>query len=226
MANRKGTLCLTFDDLYLNSWKKALPFFAEYQAHVTFFIWGTVDSTVISDLKKLQDAGHSIGLHSINHTRAADYQKEHGKGAYTRDEILSQLDSCRKNNIQIRSFAYPFSQRTEETDQELFKYFDFLRTNCSLVKAAGVPLSKADGCFVKQVGKKQLFYGFPSSGDFNIDEVKAAMKRASEENAVLVFYAHNIVENPQRNNITYSQLKQILDYAKTLGMSICGMNEL
>jgi hypothetical protein len=94
------------------------------------------------------------------------------------------------------------------------------------VKAAGVPLSKADGCFVKQVGKKQLFYGFPSSGDFNIDEVKAAMKRASEENAVLVFYAHNIVENPQRNNITHSQLKQILDYAKTLGMSIRGMNEL
>ena len=32
----------------------------------------------------------------------------------------------------------------------------------------------------------------PSSGNFNIDEVKAAMRHASEENSVLVLYAHNI----------------------------------
>ena len=222
-----GKLCLTFDDRFFDSWIKADEVFKKYDAHVTFFVYGEIDQEAVSALKQLQAAGHTIGLHALTHAKMVKYTETHGLTACTKNEIMPQLEVCRKNGIRIRAFAYPYSQRNADTDKELFKTFDFLRTNCSLVKSPDEPLEKADGCFVKEVKKKQLFYGFPASGDFNIDEVKAAMRRAAEENSVLVFYAHNITDVLNKSHhIAYSQLIQILEYAKTLKLPICGMNEL
>ena len=222
-----GTLCLTFDDIYLSSWLQAMPLFAKYNAHATFFISRKIDGKNVEQLKQLQASGHTIGLHGINHRRAVDYMKKHGAEVYTQNEIMPQLEVCRKNNIKIRAFAYPYSQNSAETDRELFKTFDFLRTNCSAVRKSGVLLAQVDGCFVKNVKSKQLFYGFPSSGNFNMQEVKDAMERAAKENSVLVFYAHDITHKMQpKNHITFSQLESLLQHARKLNMRICGMNEL
>ena len=221
-----GKLCLTFDDRFFDSWIKADEVFKKYDAHVTFFVCGKIDFEAVSALKQLQDAGHSIGLHALKHAKMVKYTEKHSLTAYTKNEIMPQLEVCRKNGIRIRAFAYPYSQRNTDTDKELFKTFDFLRTNCSLVKSPDEPLEKAAGCFVKEVKKKQLFYGFPASGNFNMNEVKAAMRRAAEENSILVLYAHNITKKRRKNHITDSQLLEILEYAKTLKIQLCGMNEL
>lgn len=226
-AGSNGKLCLTFDDIYFESWERAIPFFEKYDARVTFFVYGMPDEKKVISMKNLQNAGHSIGLHAVNHAKAVEYSNTHGKGAYTKNEIMPQLEVCRKNNIRIRAFAYPFSQRTPATDAELFQNFDFLRSSWYNVKNGDMPLVSIDDCFVKKVEKKQLFYGFPASGNFNLDEIKAAMKRAADENSVLVFYAHDITDTiPPSHHVAYSQLEKILDYAKTLGMSVCGMNDL
>ncbi len=222
-----GKLCLTFDDRFFDSWIKADEVFKKYDAHVTFFVYGKIDQEAVSALKQLQNAGHTIGLHALTHAKMVKYTEKNGLTAYTKNEIMPQLEVCRQNGIRIRAFAYPYSQRSVDTDKELFKTFDFLRTNCNLVKSPDEPLKKANGCFVKSVQKKQLFYGFPASGNFDIEEVKAAISRAAEENSVLVFYAHNITGNLNKSHhIAYSQLIQILEYAKSLKMTICGMNEL
>ncbi len=224
---QNGTLCLTFDDRYLDNWERAIPLFKQYNARVTFFIYKNIDDEAVASLKKLQDAGHSIGLHGVKHAKAVVYQKKHGKNAYIKNEIMPQLEVCRKNGIKIRAFAYPYSQRSTDTDKELFEVFDYLRTNCSAVKKKDMPLAEADGCFVKKVEKKQLFYGFPASGNFDMNEVKAAMKRAAKEDSILVFYAHNITEKiPKSHHIAFSQLISLLEYAQELGLSVKGMNEL
>jgi len=222
-----GTLCLTFDDIYYSSWLQNLPLFQKYNARATFFISRRITEDVLEQMKKLQDAGHSIGLHSENHTRAVDYMQKFGSVNYILNEIMPQLEICKKNNIRIRAFAYPCSQRDKRTDQELFKTFDFLRTNSSEVKKWETPLAKADGCFVKNVQAKQLFYGYPASGNFKVNEVKEAMKRAARENSVLVLYAHDITQQMQpKNHITIDQLTILLEHARKLGMAIRGMNEL
>ncbi|MBQ9772983.1 MAG: polysaccharide deacetylase family protein [Lentisphaeria bacterium] len=223
----EGTLCLTFDDRYFENWEKMIPLFKKYDARVTFFVFQQLDDKSIASMKALQSAGHTIGLHGQNHLRASDYLQQHGPMTYLKNEIMPQLEICRKNGIKIRAFAYPFSQRSSETDKELFTVFDFLRTNCTDVKKKEMKLAEADGCFVKKVGRKQLFYGFPASGNFNMEEVKTAIKRAAEDNAVLVFYAHDITENQvPSHHISISQLEELLKYAKSLKISICGLNEL
>ena len=226
-AAPRGTLCLTFDDQFFANWIKADAIFKQYDAHVTFFVHGNLNEKCIESMKILQNAGHAIGLHGFRHTRAVDYLKKHGAAAYTANEIMKQLEVCRKNGISIRAFAYPFSQNSAETDQELFKNFDFLRTGIAAIRKKDTPLAGLDGFFVKNPGKKQLFYGFPACGRFNMDEIKAALKRAADENAVIVFYAHNITPNIRKSHhIATSQLTQILKFAKSLGMAIRGLNEL
>ena len=226
-AASHGTLCLTFDDRYFNSWLDSDRIFKTYDARVTFFVCGKIDEQAIPALKKLQQAGHSIGLHALDHAKVTSYAGKQGEETYTQKQIMPQLSVCLQNNIRIRAFAYPYSRRTEESDSELFKTFDFLRANCAGVKSSTEPLEKADGCFVKNLRQKQLFHGFPASGDFNMQEVKDAMKRAAEDNAVLVFYAHDItVDERKTHHISHARLIQILEYAKTLGMAVRGMNEL
>ena len=222
-----GTLCLTFDDRYFASWESAIPLFAKYNAHVTFFVSRKIDSETLESMKKLQNAGHSIGLHGLTHAKAVDFIKKYGAKKYTDDEIMPQLEICRKNGIKIRSFAYPYSQNDEESDKELFKNFDFLRTNAAKVIPSGTALADADGFFNRNIGKKHLFHGFPSSGNFDAEAVKKAIKRAADENAVIVFYAHDITQEiPRSHHIAFSQLEDLLKYAASLNMAIRGMNEL
>ena len=222
-----GTLCLTFDDRFFANWEKAIPLFARYNAHVTFFVTGKIDSEALAVMKKLQAAGHSIGLHSLSHARAVEYFEKYGAEAYTENEIMPQLEVCRKNGIKIRAFAYPNSRRNKETDIELFKNFDFLRTNCREVLPNGKKLVEADGFFNRNVGKKHLFHGFPSCDNFNPEDLKKAIKRAADENAVIVFYAHDITEKAAPyNHIALFQLEDLLKYAASLNMAICGLNEL
>lgn len=226
MYAQTGTLCLTFDDRNFAGWEKAIPIFRKYDAHATFFISGRIDKQALATMKKLQSAGHSVGLHGLNHLRACDYLKQHGSMSYLKDEIMPQLEVCRRNGIIIRAFAYPNSQNSSETDKELFTVFDFLRTNSANVKKNDVPLAQADGCFVKKTAPKQLFYGFPAGGRFNMAEIKTAMKRAAEEKSILVFYAHNIMEEiPKTHHIAFSQLVELLEYARGINLSIKGLNE-
>ena len=46
---QNGTLCLTFDDRYLNNWEKAIPLFKQYNARVTFFIYKNIDDEVLKN---------------------------------------------------------------------------------------------------------------------------------------------------------------------------------
>lgn len=222
-----GVLCLTFDDRHFANWCSAIDIFAKYDAKVTFFVCGKIDETALNAMKKLQAAGHSIGLHSFNHAKAVDTSRQLGEEAYLKKEILPQLEVCRNNGIVIRSFAYPNSQRNAATDRILFKKFDYLRYNTGKVLAKDGVLAEANGFFCYEVGGKQLFPGYSLGGNFDMQAIKNAMARAAKENAVIVFYAHNITpEMAKSHHISVAQLEEILSCAKQLQMQIKGLNNL
>lgn len=225
-GKKRGTLCLTFDDRTFESWVNAIPLFAKYNAHATFFIYGKIDGQALEAMKKLQDAGHTVGLHALTHAKAVEYSEKYSADDYVKNEIMPQMEICRQNNINIRAFAYPYSQRNAATDAALFKQFDFLRSNYSAVVPKGTELADADGFFNRKINKKHLFHGFPSSGNFDAVAIKKAMDRAAKEDAVIVFYAHDITEQiPPSHHIAKFQLEDLLQYAASLGMAIKGMNE-
>ena len=87
-AGSKGTLCITFVDRFFHSWLKSDAFLKKYDARVTFFISGKIDEQAVSVMKKLQDSGHSVGLHALNHAKFPSYAQKYGISAYTEKQII------------------------------------------------------------------------------------------------------------------------------------------
>ncbi len=45
-------------------------------------------------MKKLQAAGHSLGLHTVHHREAPAFFEKNGGDAYICEEIMPQLERC------------------------------------------------------------------------------------------------------------------------------------
>ena len=219
---RCGRLCLTFDDRNFKNWIDSLPLWRKYDARATFFISGNIDDEALTVMHRLQDEGHSVGLHARHHAKAAGWGED-----YITGEIMPQLTVCQQNGISIRSFAYPYSSRDENTDRMLFEYFDFLRGGASQIMMPGECVAEKERFFVSDVADRQLFYGSPVSGNFDFDTVQRCFCRAARSGEVIVFYAHNIVNKvAPSHHISFGQLEVLLKLARALNMNICGMNEL
>ena len=106
-AAKSGALLLSFDDRNFGDWEGAIGLFDKYGARATFFCCGEIDTNAVRVLKKLQDRGHSIGLHGRGHLNANEAVAEKGADGYWADEIEPQLAECRTAGIKVASFAYP-----------------------------------------------------------------------------------------------------------------------
>ncbi|MBR2837799.1 MAG: alpha-galactosidase [Kiritimatiellae bacterium] len=217
----RGAICLSFDDRNFDAWERCLPLFAKYGAHATFFVSGPIDARAEACMKRLSAAGHSVGLHGQRHMKAADALRKRGEEAYLRDEILPQLSVCREKGIPVRSFAYPCSDRTDETDALLLRYFGRLRTGAAKTGVT-FPMAEAPG--------RRLLVGMPAgSPDDAPDRIMAMVPTLAAESKVLVCYAHDI-EKPGTShdchNLGEVDLERILVAAKAAGVAVVGMDEL
>ena len=118
-----GKLFLCFDDRNFNGWESSIPLFTKYKAHATFFISGPIDDRAITCMRRLKDAGHSLGLHGLKHRRAPEALRELGPERYLSEEVLPQIAAARNAGFNIRNWAYPYSTRTAATDTALMRHF-------------------------------------------------------------------------------------------------------
>ena len=217
----RGALCLTFDDYAGANWLKADSLFKKYNAHVTFFIVGKITPDKIETMKKLQSAGHSIGLHSVHHRNAFPLPKNWDMKKYFESEVKPQLDVCRKNGIDVRGFAYPNNRRNEVTDQELFKHFDFLR--------AGLGKARKNIFYGAKDLKNKMLLGGGGIGRYyksDVEALKALLKKAADTNTMIVFFSHNIYPKAKHVHMPTEMLEELLKYAAELKMRVIGINEI
>ena len=229
----KGALCLTFDDHYLDSWCRELPRFERFGAHATFFISSSIRSADVKKMRRLQDAGHSLGLHGQTHGPALDVVARKGVDGFIAQEVVPQLQAVASAGLRVGSWAYPNSSRSDETDAALSKWFRRLR--CGGVyrdTIAGDPLSGHDRVFVplSRVGSQALLWSapIPSTADGWEEDVRGAIQRAHDRDEALVFHAHNIRNDNVKDahDISGAQLEQILQMAADIGVRVVGFDEL
>ena len=103
-ARAQGVLLLTFDDRHWTKWEVAQPIFAKYNAHVTFFPYGTLDASALASLRRLQDAGHTVGIHTAHHKNAALFFAKKGCEAYWSEEVLPQKKAL-ESGVAVRGFG-------------------------------------------------------------------------------------------------------------------------
>lgn len=238
-TNSKGILLLSFDDRYFAGWEAALPIFARTNAHATFFVSGTMDKETISAMRKLSDAGHSIGLHGLSHGNADQMIAESSPEKYFRSEILPQLETARNAGFRITSFAYPNCRRTPESDQLFFSHgFAYVRGGLKLTPFD--PDRRLDDTWKPLADNPRT--AFPASDlpqrrllntvlvgeayNTHIDDYLNCLKRIAECNEVLVVASHDIAPDAHFIHMKTAWLEAMLATAAELGVAVLGYNEL
>ena len=220
-GEKRGAVAFTFDDYHGPRWLKADAVFKKYNAHATVFIVGGLNKEKLTTMKKLQAAGHSIGLHSLHHLDA--YTPKTGKlhREYFEKEVKAQYDLCKKENIHVMSFAYPNNRRNEESDKLLFKHFDYLRAGLGKPKKMiFYPLDKLE--------KKMMLGGQGIGKYYKTDpkQIKYLMDQAAKSNSLIVFFSHDIRPNAPGISMPSELLEELLAYAAKLNMNVIGFNEI
>ena len=179
-------------------------------------------------MKKLQDSGHTVGLHSLRHKNAPEFISENGSEEYLRAEIIPQLEMCRKAGIKVQNFAYPNNRRTEETDALLGKYFKRFRAGCACPKE--LPLLKHEP-FFRNIADLKTSPVMPGAGigsyySTNEELLRAVLTKAAKENKAIVFFSHDIAPQASRIGMDTAVLEMCLKTARGLGMKIASFDQL
>lgn len=221
VSERRGAVCFTFDDYHGEKWLKSVPLFQKYGAHATFFIVGEITPEKADTMKKLQNAGHTVGLHTLHHRDAVPFIQEQGEARYLKEEIFPQLDACKKYGITVRSFAYPNNRRDEASDRMLFPYFDHLR--------AGNGPARKPLFYPLETLPEKSWLGGTGIGTYyksDLKVLKALITQAAESRSVLVFFSHSIFPGAENINMPTEWLEELLHHARQLNMNIVGFDEL
>ncbi len=219
-----GILCLTFDDRNFYDWLKMLPLFKQYNAHATFFFFGQIDDEAISVMKKLQEEGHSIGLHTLNHDNSLPGSNADAAAmeAYYLREIAPQLEKCQENGIEISGFAYPFNIRHDAADEYLSQYFGRFRAGDenATEEQIFIPLEDLKG--------NPVMRGIGLGEYYNTTEADtlATIEKIAEKNACGTFFSHAINRVPGPWDMTPELLESMLKKADELGVKMMGFADL
>ena len=221
-AERRGALCLTFDDFGGADWVKADKIFKKYDAHATFLISGLIDQDRIAVMKALQSAGHTVGLHGRNHLSASKLPEGWTAQMYFEKQVKPQLDVCKANNIKVVAFAYPNNQHNEASDKELYKYFSYLR-------AGGWGREYKPIYYPLNALPEKMILGGGGIGEYyktDIAVIKKQLEEAHKSNSLVVYFSHNIFPGAGHIHMPSELLEELLAYARKLNMHIVGAAEL
>ena len=233
----RGVLLLTFDDPNYDRWVEAMPLFAKYGAHATFFPCKALDDHALGQLAKLKAAGHTVGVHTEHHRDAPPAFRKIGGDLYVKSEVQPQIDAYAKIGHRPLSMAYPNNARTEETDaaiseragirrfraghvvkhdpQHIYPKPDLVNTDEVFLPASELPRCRV----LKGIGIGESYRT-------DIDEILACLRRAPARDEALVTYSHDIRPDAKTINMKTEWLERILATAHELGMRIIGFDEI
>lgn len=221
-VGKVGKLVLSFDDRSIKQWHSALNIFDMYEAKATFFITGYYKTSDYDKalLKEIQEAGHEIGSHSVNHLNAIDYISQHGIDKYITDEINPNIKAMTDNGFNIESFAFPYNATNSEIQEALSPYFTSMRAGTRTINNAITD------------GNNELLLAL-SIDNLNREglvSIMKAMDLAHEKGDYILFYAHKIPLGDSCEDqalcIEQEILMEVLNYAQSLGMEFATHKEI
>ncbi|MEM6481144.1 MAG: polysaccharide deacetylase family protein [Pseudomonadota bacterium] len=124
-----GSVCLTYDDLFVDQWLSARRLFDKFNARVTFCVSHLHKATPeqLAGLRLLQSDGHEIGYHTRTHPRLKPYLATHGLDHWLNHEIDKGIAEHRAAGFPATSFASPYHGSTEQTRTACARRFAVIR---------------------------------------------------------------------------------------------------
>lgn len=155
------------------------------------------------------------------------YIKNNTYKDYLENEINPSIRSMKQAGFNIKSFAYPYGAKYWFTDFMLLQKFDVLRSVTSINKEKDLTL--IDEIYYDFNGDRTLSaIGIDTNGKVTKEMIKNAIKRASDNNQVLMVYGHIPMSSPASNSyeLDIDFLKFILVEAKRKGLEFYRFKDL
>ena len=220
----RGGIALSFDDHFVSQWFAARSVFQQYDAKVTFFLSRFARRTEheIQQLYRLQEDGHEIGAHSLDHENAREYAQTYSPQRYIDDQIVPAQALMNNAGFFPRVFAYPYGGWNEQLNEVLFEYFSILRSS------RRIRLSELEKILTSPSGPPRFIEGGGiDTKNASLEDILEALRQAAIRKKVIVLYGHRITdEESPLSHVTTEYLHGILAEAQRLGLRFYTMSEL
>ena len=215
-------VALTFDDNSIDQWYAIRGMLQQYNAHVTFFVtkFGNLDENQINKLRMLQEDGHEIAFHGVNHLDANEYLENHTIQEYLDDEIIPGINEMQAYGFNPVDFSLPHGAGTDNIvlTNALQQYFNHIRgtDHGPIYYEYG-----SDTLVIYAQGIDDSTYGQ------SMDDIYNLISIAEQQDTIVIFYAHVPVQTVTGNYmISYDRLENILNYTSDSNMKFYTISEL
>jgi peptidoglycan/xylan/chitin deacetylase (PgdA/CDA1 family) len=221
---RIAGVVLSFDDAYVKEWFETDKKLKSYFWKATFCVSkiNTLDNLEIKKLLKLQNKGHEIAGHSLNHYNAVDFLTNHTIDEYLNQEINPMLDLMNFYGLKISSFVYPYGGRTTKLDAALLVKFKTIRGRAFCEETP----SKQGSYY----NKSRLVFSFSiddTHNHFNVPHLLKLLDYAKTQNKILILNGHKTVKNVTADYQTKTKtLELICKYIKRNNMKFYTLSDL
>lgn len=214
-------LALTFDDNHISNWHNLRPILNHFQAKATFFVshWDRLTPAEIDKLHQLQNDGHEIGVHGLNHISIKDYAGP--LWDYNDREVIVQLEMMNQAGFYPTSLAYVKGHRFPSFDNLLLNYFKFVRGTAYAHRY--LKLWHLDDVFFNPIQSTRLVFGasIDHHRHLKLSDIESALERARTNSEILILYGHCPVWNnsvkPYEINVYF--LEDMLRMTSVMGLS-------
>ena len=205
LRNNGPMVSFTFDDAPISAATRGAAMLEEYDARGTFYVsGGLVDSwsghwTALSadDVVDLHRRGHEIACHTFSHARATDLTEQAMAAELEKNcRYLLSLDS----SIRIENFAYPYGTGSVLRKGQLGKLF---RTSRGILP--GVNSGTVD---LQYLRSSPLI-----DREIDAEGIDRAFDEAVATNGWLIFYSHDVEDEPSPYGCSPALLRHALDAA-------------
>jgi peptidoglycan/xylan/chitin deacetylase (PgdA/CDA1 family) len=217
LRNETPMVSFTFDDVPKSAASVGAAILEAHEAHGTFYVIGSQVGTSSSlwdmvdgeDVVALHRRGHEIACHTFSHKRACDLDAETLNAEIERNQqYLRSLNS----SIRIENFAYPFGYGSFVRKRQLKTVFKSCRSIVPGVNSGTVDL--------------QFLRAMPLI-DRRIDRegIERALDEARTCNGWLIFYTHDVADEPSPYGCSPSLLNEALEAASRRKIPVLNMAE-
>ena len=219
---KEAGIALTFDDDRVDNWFKYLPYLDSAGVKVTFYVckYNRLTQEQKNKLLIIQNHGHEIAFHSVNHYNMLDYvyRYKHTTDEMMLNEIECGLKMMNKDGFYPTTFAYPYGAHNGLFDKMLMRYFKSVRA------------LNGTNDFSKSLApteKNNLLFGLgiDKSSNRTDEAVLQLIQSASDNNNCAILVAHDI-NTSLKLSVTLGRLKKVIDQAKRLNMKFYTVSEI
>jgi len=200
----------TFDDVPVSACELGAHILEFYGARGTFYVAGrgcgrtSPDGPAcasIAQLRRIWANGHEIGCHTYSHPAVRHM---------TLDELKSELDrnqavlSGINGNIVLRNFAYPYGDLSVRTKRYLECRFDSCRSSHAGINTSFADLGALDAWPLQNAALDR-------------DKIVGLVAETVRRRGWLIFYSHDVAEQPSRFGVSPDLLECAVSTAKRAG---------